>query len=143
MADEKIYEIAVGLDGSDSSWKAFSEAVRQSKLRSAILHIVSIQEEIEASYSANEILAAENTERHKLERLQIKARLDAENEGLKCLTAIAAGHSANAMVDYVKKNAINLLVIGDTGHSSIWGTLLGTSAERIVRGAPCSVLVVR
>jgi nucleotide-binding universal stress UspA family protein len=143
MTDGNDYTIAVGLDGSDSSWKAFSEAVLQAKLRKAILHVVSIQEEIEASYSANEILAAENTERHKLERLQIKARLNADTEGVVSVTAIAIGHSANAMIDYVKKNTINLLVIGDTGHSSIWGALLGTSAERIVRGAPCCVLVVR
>ena len=137
------YSIAVGLDGSNSAWKAFEEAIQVSLQKKARLHIVSIQESIDASYSASEVLASEQTAQEKLERIQIKARLHAEDAGLKVETAIASGGSATALVDYVKDKRINLLVVGDTGHSSIWGALLGTTAEKIVRHAPCSVLVVR
>jgi nucleotide-binding universal stress UspA family protein len=145
MAKEEStkYLIAVGLDGSESSWTAFQEAIEQAKHKSATLHIVSIQESSEASYSATEVLAAEQTAREKLENIQIKARLQAEEQGLKVVTAIAAGSSDAAMVDYVKRNDVNLLVVGDTGHSSIWGALLGTTVEKVVRHAPCSVLIVR
>ena len=117
MNDElqKQYIIAVGLDDSIRSWKAFQEAMLLAKRKNASLHIVSIQEAIEASYSAGEVLAAEKTSREKLESAQIKARLMAQDEGLSVKTSIVSGSSAAALVDYVKKNDISLLVAGDTG----------------------------
>lgn len=137
------YIIAVGLDDSIRSWKAFQEAMLLAKRKNASLHIVSIQEAIEASYSAGEVLAAEKTSREKLESAQIKARLMAQDEGLSVKTSIVSGNSAAALVDYVKKNDISLLVAGDTGHSSIWGVLIGNTAEKLVRDCPCSVMIVR
>lgn len=139
----KQYLIAVGLDGSNSSWKALEEAIQQTVSKKAQLHIVSIQESAEASYSAREVLEIEKTSREKLEIVQVTALSHIADKGIKALTAIVAGTSAAAMVEYVKKNKIDLLVVGDTGHSSIWGALLGTTAEKIVRQAPCSVLIVR
>lgn len=141
--DKSHYLVAVGLDGSDASWKAFDEALAQSKQKDAQLHVISVQEHIDASYSASEVLAAERTAHENLERLQAKARTKAEEEGLRVSVAIVTGSSSGAMVDYVKKHSINLLVVGDTGHSSIWGALLGNTADKIVRSAPCSVLIVR
>lgn len=141
--EEMPYSIAVGLDGSESSWKAVEEAVWQAHNKDASLHIVSIQESVEASFSASEALAAEKTARENLEKIQSKARAQAEAQGLTVVTAISSGNSAGALVDYVKKNKIDLLVVGETGHSSIWGALLGTTAEKIVRAARCSVLIVR
>lgn len=137
------YLIAVGLDGSNSSWKAFDEAVSLTKQKHAHLHVISIQEELDATYNATEALSSECTARENLERLQIKARMNAEEAGIPVTLAIANGTSAGALVDYVKKHHINMLVVGDTGHSSIWGALLGTTSEKIVRHAPCSVLIVR
>lgn len=137
------YVVAVGLDGSDSSWKALEESIQQAKLKAALLHIVSIQETADASYSASEVLAVEKTSRVKLERAQLKARERAEEQGVRVVTEIVAGSSALAMIDYVKTHRVDLLLVGDTGHSSIWGALIGTNVEKIVRNAHCSVLVVR
>ncbi len=139
----KQYVIAVGLDGSNSSWKALDEAIQQAVSKKAQLHIVSIQESVEASYSASEVLEIEKTSREKLEGAQVTALNHVADKGIEASTAIVVGSSAAAMVEYVKKNKIDLLVVGETGHSSIWGALLGTTAEKIVRQAPCSVLIVR
>lgn len=137
------YKIAVGLDGSASAWKAFEEALFQAVQKKATLHIVSIQETTDASYSANEVLAAQKTARAQLEDIQLKARAQAEGAGLKAITTIVNGQFASTIIDYAKKKAVNLLILGDVGHSSIWGALLGTNVDKIVRNAPCSVLVVR
>lgn len=137
------YLIAVGLDDSDASWKALQEAIQQAKQKQALLHIVSIQESHEASYRATEVLQVERTSREKLERAQVKARIMAEEERIDVQLAIVIGNSTGALLDYAKKHGIKLLVVGETGHSSIFGALLGTTAEKIVRNAPCSVLVVR
>lgn len=135
--------IAVGLDGSKSSWRAFEEAISQAKSKKASLHLVSVLEHMEPSVNTLDVLDAESSAAEKLERIQLKARLQAESEGLEVVTAVLSGHSARDMVKYVKKEGISLLVLGDTGHSSLLGALLGNTADKIVRSAPCSVLIVR
>lgn len=135
--------IAVGMDGSDYSWKALSEAILLAKIKNAPLHIVSVQETIHASYNKSEVLAADKTVKHKLEQIQTRARKQAEEGGVETHMAIIVGHPARAMVEFIKENKITLLVVGDKGHASIWGNLLGTTAEKIVHESPCSVLVVR
>ncbi len=135
--------IAVGMDGSNPSWNALNEAILLAKIKKAPLHIVSVQETIHASFSRSEVLAIDKTEKVKLETIQSKAQIQAEEEGVEVLTAICVGHPAGALVEYVKKNGITLLVVGDKGHASLWGSLLGTTAEKIVHTSPCSVLVVR
>ncbi len=141
--DKSQYLVAVGLDGSESSWKAVREAIKQAALHQGVLHIVSIQEFADSSYNASEVLEAEKTTHEKLERNQNKARDEAESAGLTVKTVIVTGTSAAALVDYVKQKDINLLVIGETGHSSFLGALLGTNVEKIAKNAPCSVLIVR
>ncbi len=143
VVEKSKYVVAVGLDGSDSSWKALNEALQLARTKQADLHIVSIQESVDASYSASEVLAADKTSKEKLEKAQTKARTLAESEGVTAHTEIATGSFTHAMVDYVKTHSVDLLVIGDTGHSSIWGALIGTNTEKIVRQARCSVMVVR
>ena len=135
--------IAVGLDGSDYSWKALNMAILLAKAKKAPLHIVSVQETIHASFSRSEVLAADQTAKHKLERIQSKARKVCEEEEIHGHFAITVGHPAGALVNYVKDNEITMLVVGDKGHASIWGSLLGTTSEKIVHDCTCSVLVVR
>ncbi len=105
--DAKKYEIAVGLDGSESSWKALDEAISIARQKKCLLHIVSIQELAEASYSASEVLATDKTSQENLEKIQIKARIHAENAGIEIDTSIVAGTSSIALVDYVKQNHID------------------------------------
>ena len=131
------------MDGSSSSWVALDEAILLAKIKKAPLHIVSVQETVHASFSRSEVLAADKTVKEELESIQSKARKLAEKAGIQAQTAICVGHPAGALVEYAKKNGITLLVVGDKGHASIWGALLGTTAEKIVHTSPCSVLVVR
>lgn len=135
--------IAVGLDGSDYAWKALDMAILLAKTREAPLHVVSVQETIHASFSRSEVLAADQTAKHKLERIQTKAQKRCDEENISPQMAITVGHPAGALVSYVKENNITMLIVGDKGHASIWGSLLGTTSEKIVHDCPCSVLVVR
>lgn len=138
------YIVTVGLDDSASSWKAVEEALQFAAAKKAELHIVSIQEVADDSYSASEVAAVGKTSREKLEHAQDKALEMAGKKGVQTVTVIVSGApSTPAMVEYVKQHNVDLLVIGDTGHSSIWGALLGTNAEKIVRQAKCSVMIVR
>ena len=71
------------------------------------------------------------------------AGFDANSEGVTLHTDIRIGHPARGLVDYVTERGVDLLVLGHSGHSSLWGTFLGTTADKVMRHAPCSVRVVR
>jgi nucleotide-binding universal stress UspA family protein len=50
---------------------------------------------------------------------------------------------ATAIVEYAKRAAIDVIVVGTSGRGGLSHMLLGSVAERIVRMAPCPVLTVR
>jgi nucleotide-binding universal stress UspA family protein len=54
-----------------------------------------------------------------------------------------AGQPAAALARYASEHGFDLIVAGHSGHSGVWGTFLGTTPDKLVRHAPCSVLVVR
>lgn len=67
--------------------------------------------------------------------------------GCNCGSWVRANDLAPAIGDrfaqYALEVGADLLIIGHSGHSGIWGRLLGTTADKVVDHAPCSVLVVR
>ena len=50
---------------------------------------------------------------------------------------------ADAIVEYARAAAIDLIVMGTHGRSAMSQILVGSVAERVVRSAPCPVLTVR
>ena len=51
--------------------------------------------------------------------------------------------TAEAIVQYAKDHAIDLIVMGTHGRRALAHVLMGSVAERVVRMAPCPVLTVR
>jgi len=58
-------------------------------------------------------------------------------------TFAVIGHPVQKLNDYAKEQAIDLIVMSTHGRSGIEHALLGETTEKIVRSAPCSVLVIR
>jgi nucleotide-binding universal stress UspA family protein len=50
---------------------------------------------------------------------------------------------ADAIVRYARSAGIDLIVMGTHGHHGVAHVLMGSVAEKVVRSAPCPVLVVR
>ena len=58
-------------------------------------------------------------------------------------TVIEQINVRQALLDHVKQSGADLVVIGTTGKGSLRHMLIGTTAEKIVQHAPCSMLVVK
>ena len=71
-----------------------------------------------------------------------RARGIAKASGVNLIVEVVAGHAAAAVVDRVK--ALNAdLVVGFMGHSALYERIIGGTTDRLVRLAPCPVLVVK
>lgn len=138
-------KIIVAYDGSEMARRAFAAALDLAKQSRSELHILSVVESLPryAETTINDVDEMEEKVKHHFEEVQKPAIEEAAKAGVPLITHTQPGHAARALVDYVTEVGGDLLVLGHSGHSSLWGTFLGTTADKVVRHAPCSVLVVR
>jgi nucleotide-binding universal stress UspA family protein len=59
------------------------------------------------------------------------------------VTAIVEGSPKTEIINYARKNNVDLIVLATHGRSGLAHVLMGSVAESIVRTAPCPVLTVR
>ncbi len=81
---------------------------------------------------------AEEEARYQLERFVAGARLSLEPELL-----IGVGHADEVVFDVAHKRRAALIVIAPSSHGAIDRMLMGSVTKRVVRAAPCPVLIHR
>jgi nucleotide-binding universal stress UspA family protein len=75
---------------------------------------------------------------------QMQALLNrVHQEGLESETAIVQGVPFQMIVDMAESQDIDLIVMGTHGRAGLTHALMGSVAEKVVRMAPCPVLVTR
>jgi len=62
---------------------------------------------------------------------------------LKPKTVFKSGDAATEIIEYVKKNNLDLVVAGSRGLSRVRSCLLGSVSRRLVHYSGCSVLIGR
>jgi len=80
--------------------------------------------------------AAEEQARYELERFVAGAKVSPQPELL-----VGVGHADEVIFDIAHKRHASLIVIAPSSHGVIDRVLLGSVTKRVVRGAPCPVLV--
>ncbi|MBL8627370.1 MAG: universal stress protein [Myxococcales bacterium] len=86
------------------------------------------------------------TTRHELERRREADRrlaMAAQAHRTDAAPVVVEGPVVGALLAEVERRAARLLVIGTVGRTGITRFLLGSTAEALVRAAPCTTLVVR
>jgi nucleotide-binding universal stress UspA family protein len=71
-------------------------------------------------------------------------RVDAQRLGApEVVTRLLRGEPWDQIVSVAREDAIDLIVMGTHGRTGLRRALIGSVAERVVRHAPCTVMVVR
>ena len=96
------------------------------------------------NYIADQIQPTEEELRKQADELLSEAELLGDKEEIKVDKAIIVAPScASAIIDYAKKNNVDLIVVGTKGMTGLKHFLLGSIAKNIISHAHCPVLAVR
>jgi nucleotide-binding universal stress UspA family protein len=60
-----------------------------------------------------------------------------------CVNAVRCGKASDEIIAYAREREVDLICIGASGSDWTLGKLLGSNVDRVLRQAPCPVLVAR
>jgi nucleotide-binding universal stress UspA family protein len=138
-------KIAVGLDGSDGSWHALDTAISLARLAPDVeIWVISVEERLPHMPELIDELEEEKSRANAIfDAMHEKAATVGQTAGVHVRGKTIVGHAAQGIVRVAEEGDFDLLIIGHSGRSNVWGRFLGSTADKIVRHAPCDVLVVR
>jgi nucleotide-binding universal stress UspA family protein len=136
-------KILVGNDGSEGAFRALAAAIDLAKRGGTELHMISVEQLPQFPATIDEVAEEKDTANQHFAKVVDRARELAKRERVKLECHVTAGHVVAAIVDFVKSNGVDLLVIGFMGHSRLYNAVIGGTADRLVDHVPCAVLVVK
>ena len=137
-------KILLAHDGSDGANRALAVGVDLAKIHGAELWALAVEENLPRfSGTIDEVQEEKQFANEHYGRLLEAAKVKAKKAGIKLKTLMRPGHPAQTIISAAKEGQFDLVLVGHTGLSGVWAAFLGTTAERVSRHAPCSVLIVR
>ncbi|WP_396612969.1 universal stress protein [Haloferax sp. S1W] len=132
-------------DGSDCADEALGHAIEHAQQYDATIHALYVADVRDVGHAAPAISgdrirqALLDSGNEVLERVASKAR----ESGVTVETTVSEGTPASVILDHADHDDIDLVVMGTHGRSGLDRYLLGSVAERVVRGSSVPVLTVR
>lgn len=144
----EIKKILVPIDFSDYSKSALRYSAQFAKLFQSELILVYVVEPIlyppdfsmgQISLPAVNVLEFDKQAKDELEKL-VKAEF---NDDLQVRYVVKSGKPFVQIIETAKEEDADLIIISTHGHSGVEHILFGSTAEKVVRKAPCPVLTLR
>ena len=143
-----IKKILLPTDGSEYAFEALRYTSSFAKEYNIIVYLLTV---VEVNRSIYDVYADEiNFDLQESKIISIvNKRLDATEKkaremGIQNITKISRlGHPYEEIINVSKENAIDLIVMATHGRSGLSHFLIGSITEKVIRMAPCPVLVVR
>jgi nucleotide-binding universal stress UspA family protein len=145
MEREFYRNIVIATDGSENTQKAISYGIEIAKLSGATVHalyVANIPSTISENWTAggetmHEIMISEG------EKAVSKVKKSGEASRVEVREVVLEGYPSNEIIDFAENNNIDLIVMGTLGKTGLDRFLMGSVAEKVVRGSKVPVMVVR
>ena len=140
-----LKKILVPTDFSEASNSAYRYALRFGQQFDAQLHVVHVSESILSPQLAGLPPMPTFSEEQRTfaeDRLRVWAK-SMTTLGVQTETMLRIGLAAHEIVEAAKELDADLIIIATHGYTGWKHFCIGSTAERVVRAAPCPVLVVR
>jgi nucleotide-binding universal stress UspA family protein len=135
------FKVLVATDGSEHSRASIAMLRRlplPKQVEVTLLCVAPKLDPIHAEYQAEIMQLGEEAKRIVSDEAKELAQL-----GWRTQKLVREGHAAKQIVDTAHELACNLVVVGSHGMTGISRFLLGSVAQKVVKYADCSVMVVR
>ena len=106
-----------------------------------VLSVAEFPPGLNPDYPVNQQYLADLLKHASSQLVDLKGR--AERRGIAVTTRVATGIPSEEVITAARAEDSDLLVVGTRGKTGLAHVLLGSTAERVIRGAPCPVLAVR
>ena len=130
--------ILCGVDGTPASLVAVRQALRLQGEHGSVL-LLAVANLAQAAHAGMAATHAAELMRHEAEAALAEAQAIAPSASVKLLD----GDPVAVMLNQAETERTKLIAVGSHGRRRAAGLLLGTVAARMLRDAPCSVLVAR
>jgi nucleotide-binding universal stress UspA family protein len=132
--------IIVGFDGSAESQQALEMGLSIARSMDACIEVLAVAHPPEPSKAGASQRLMDEARGHFGQMLR-KIVESARENGIKLTTGIAVGHPAEQIIKKAEQSGADLIVVGRRGSSMFQKLVLGSVSERVLRYAPCPVLV--
>ncbi|MGD9808048.1 MAG: universal stress protein [Deferribacterales bacterium] len=143
----KVTKILYPTDFSDPSACALYYAAEMAKKFDAelvMMHVLLDESQMVSFYLPQ--LTVQNLSKDMEDGAKAKMVEFVENtralEGIEYSTVMVKGIADDEIIKYAKENGIDMIVLGTHGRTGLEHVIFGSTAEKVVRSAPCPVLTV-
>ena len=142
-------KILVPIDGSPTSTRGLTEAIRLAQDQGAALRLVHVLDELIVTPGAETVVYLDNTVdllRQAGAQILAKAKSLVREAGLEAesvIREIMGGRAAESIVAEADSWGADLIVLGTHGRRGVGRLVMGSDAEEVVRTAQVPVLLVR
>ena len=139
-----LNRILVAYDFSAHSELAFKYGVSLAQEYQAELHLLHVLSKEERDQPEVAWAQAGSASSYKSAARQLEAAVPREAFlWCKVVNAVSCGKTSEEVLDYAKEHDIDLICMGAGGTRFILGVLFGSNTDRVLRQAPCPVLIAR
>ena len=137
-------KMLLAFDGSEGAKRALTVGINLAQIHRAELWALAVEEKLPRfSATIDEVQEEKEYANRYYGGLLEEAGRQARESGVELHTLLRPGHPAKTIVEVAQEGNFDLVIVGHTGLSEVWARFLGTTAEKVSRHAPCSVLIVR
>ena len=144
-------ESAFDLDRTRCSLRASSEvgqaalaiAAAVTALEEGELHVLHVLEHPESSHFLGSVNAQARADRKREAQEQLVAQCRAHRLAQAPVISVAEGSAYAAILDYVRTQGIDLLLMGTVARSGLSALLTGNTAENVLPWADCSLIALK
>lgn len=141
-----LKKILVATDFSEPSTVALNYGRDLARTFNASLHVLHVVDDVMMHYSPEVGLIGQDLQKdlEKVAWRDLELQVTDDDRRTLDIKPVVQSNvgAASGIIDYAKKNAIDLIITGTHGRGAVKHLLMGSVAERVVRIAPCPVLTV-
>ncbi|NHZ72203.1 MAG: universal stress protein [Aquificales bacterium] len=139
---EKFDRVLLPLDGSLLAERVLLPALDMVKILDVELFLIRVVEPGSFyGFGHNDDAIDEEIEAAQAYLVEVGARL--ARQGISVQPHVAVGSATDVIVDYAEAQEIDLILLSSRGNSGFDSWMFGSVAEKVMKGAPCAILVIR